>query len=136
VIPVTVTVTLTDRGTLRLPAAVAEACFGAAPSVLVARRGDELHLVALGPRAVGGLILKQCTLAGDRAVLVVEHLPGTWDAGERTAIWDPDERTLRVPVRLGTPAAAGGEGSADRDAGAGTTRMTGTGATGARDGGW
>ncbi len=95
------TVTLTDRGTLRLPAAVAEACFGSAPSVLVAGREDELHLVAIGPRAVGGLILKQCTRAGDRAVLVVEHLPAAWDAGERTATWDAEERTLRVPVRLG-----------------------------------
>lgn len=99
-------VELTDRGSLRLSADVAGACFGDAPAVLVGSHGDDLHLVALGPRAVGGLILKQCTAAGDRAVLVIEHLPAGWEPGEREAVWDPSERTLRVPLRLAQGATA------------------------------
>lgn len=94
-------VELTDRGTLLIPAEVSRTCFNDAPSVLVGGRPDEIRLIAIGPRAVGGLILKQRNLRGDRAVLVVEQLPEAWDPGERDATWDADERTLRVPLRLG-----------------------------------
>ena len=64
-------VELTERGSLLIPAEVSRTCFNDAPSVLVGGRAEELRLIAIGPRAVGGLILKQRNLRGDRAVLVV-----------------------------------------------------------------
>ena len=100
-------VELTGRGSLILPADVAAACFGDAWSVLVSARTGELHIGAIGSRAVGGLILKRCNARGDRSVLVTEQLPHddagnpAWDAGERGAVWDEEARSLRVPLRIG-----------------------------------
>ena len=81
-------------------------CFGDAPSVLVAARDNELWAIAIGARAVGGLILKRINAEGDRSVLVTEQLPhnkqgfGEWDPGSREAHWDEHERALRIPMRL------------------------------------
>lgn len=94
-------VELSRGGDLLLPAEVAERCFGGAPSALVAVRDGELWAVALGPGAVGGLLLKQRNRAGDRSMLVIEPLRDTtWEPGEREARWDPGERALRVPLHL------------------------------------
>jgi hypothetical protein len=101
-----VRVELTERGSLLIPAEVSAACFDHAPSVLVGGVEGELRVVAIGARAVGGLILKQRNARGDRAVLVSEQLPAHWDPGEREATWDAEERTLRVPLVL----ASGGAG--------------------------
>lgn len=98
-------VELTDRGSLLIPADVFAACFGGSPSALVAVRGGELWVVALADGAVGGLIVKQRNLRGDRAMLVSEQLDGTeWQPGTREAVWDAGERALRLP--LGIPAEA------------------------------
>jgi hypothetical protein len=92
-------VELTPGGDLILAAEVAQRCFGEAPSALVAVRGEELWAVALGPGAVGGLLLKRRNRAGDRSMLVIEALRETnWEAGEREARWDEGERALRVPL--------------------------------------
>lgn len=92
-------VRLSPGGDLLLPVEVAERCFGDAPSALVAVRDGELWAVALGPGAVGGLLLKRRNLAGDRSMLVIESLREIrWEPGEREALWDPRERALRVPL--------------------------------------
>lgn len=92
-------VELSPGGDLVLSADVAERCFGDAPSALVAVREGELWAVALGPGAVGGLLLKQRNAMGDRSMLVIEPLRETrWEPGEREARWDPAERALRVPL--------------------------------------
>ncbi len=92
-------VELTARGDLIVPVEVADACFPGASSVLVAVRGDELWAMRMGDRAVGGLILKQRNLKGDRSVLVVEPLlEVNWEAGHKEASWDEGERALRIPL--------------------------------------
>jgi len=97
-----VRVELTPRGDLIIPADMAAACFGEADAVLVVPRGGELWAMAMGPRAIGGLMLKRRNARGDRSGLVVEQLPAAgWDAGERAAAWDAEERALRVPLRAG-----------------------------------
>lgn len=102
-------VELTPSGYLILDAETSASCFADAPSALVAVRGRELWVVALADGAVGGLILKQRNARGDRSVLVIEQLIGEdWEAGEREAWWDWDERALRVP--LCAAVASGGAG--------------------------
>ena len=92
-------VELTPHGDLIVPADVAQQCFGGAPSVMVAVRDAELWLIAIGQRAVGGLLLKQRNARGDRSVLVVEQIRAAdWTPGPRTAHWDEPERALRVPL--------------------------------------
>lgn len=92
-------VELTALGDLIVPADVAQRCFGEAPSVMVAVRDGELWLIAIGQRAVGGLLLKQRNARGDRSVLVIEQLRvADWTPGPRTAHWDESERALRVPL--------------------------------------
>lgn len=93
-------VELTALGDLVVPAEVAEACFPGADSVLVSARAGELWVGRMGGRAVGGLILKQRNLKGDRSVLVVEQLlEVSWDPGPRVAVWDAAERALRIPLQ-------------------------------------
>lgn len=94
-------VELSPGGDLLLSAEVAQRCFGPAPSALVAVREGELWAMALGPGAVGGLLLKQRNRAGDRSMLVIEPLRDTeWEPGVREAWWDPAERALRVPLTV------------------------------------
>ncbi|MEN1705069.1 MAG: hydrogenase maturation protease [Planctomycetota bacterium] len=92
-------VELNSMGYLLLDAETATACFGAAEGALVEMTGEDLVLTAIGPRAVGGLMLKQRNARGDRSVLVVEQIRGaTWSAGQREASWDAGARVLRVPL--------------------------------------
>ena len=89
---------LTDRGTVRIDAEAARRMDTGA-GVLVRTKGDELTLTFLAPGAIGGLILKQTSAAGDRAVLVIEQIRDLeWTPGPRDATWDQAERTLTVPL--------------------------------------
>ena len=73
--------------------------------MLVRAKGDELSLTFLAPTAVGGLILKQTSAAGDRAVLVIEQIRDLdWTPGHRDAIWNESDRTLTVPLKAHAPA--------------------------------
>jgi hydrogenase maturation protease len=90
-------VQFTEDGYLRLSAAVAAAHFPAHVAV-GAVRDDQLWLLPLrGPRS-GGLLLKQRTAAGDRALLVRELLDDVIPAGARRAFWDDDHGALRIPL--------------------------------------
>jgi hydrogenase maturation protease len=90
-------VELTADGYLRLSAAVSAAHFPAHVAV-GAVRDDQLWLLPLrGPRN-GGLLLKQRTAAGDRAVLVRELLDDIIPTGKRQAFWDADAGALRIPL--------------------------------------
>jgi hydrogenase maturation protease len=93
----TVRVELTAAGNLIVPAAFAAQRF-ACPNVMAQVRGRELIVSPLAENAVGGFMLKQRNLAGDRAVLVKERLPDDAAVGVRTAVWDECERVLRVPL--------------------------------------
>ncbi|WP_243841337.1 hydrogenase maturation protease [Mycobacterium sp. DL592] len=91
------TVEFTEDGYLRVDAALAASRF---PSDAVAAvlRDDDLWLIPLrGPRS-GGLLLKQRTPAGDRAVLVREVLEDRIPAGVREAFWDDAHKALRIPL--------------------------------------
>lgn len=92
-------VTFTGEGSLRLDAAVAERYFPADALVAV-RRDDELWLLPLiGPEG-GGLLLKQRNAAGDRSTLIWEALPADEPPiGEREAVWDANHGALRVALR-------------------------------------
>ncbi len=91
------TVEFTADGYLRLDAALAASRF---PSDAVAAvpRDDDLWLIPLrGPRS-GGLLLKQRTPAGDRAVLIREVLADRVPVGVREASWDDAHKALRIPL--------------------------------------
>lgn len=95
--PADLTVQFTEDGYLRLPAALSAAHFPAHVAV-GAVRDDQLWLLPLrGPRN-GGLLLKQRTPAGDRAVLVREVLADVIPAGVRRAFWDDEHGALRIPL--------------------------------------
>jgi hydrogenase maturation protease len=95
--PNDLTVEFTDDGYLRLSAAVSAAHFPANVAV-GAVRDRQLWLLPLrGPRN-GGLLLKQRTPAGDRAVLVRELLHDVIPVGIRRACWDPELGALRIPL--------------------------------------
>jgi hydrogenase maturation protease len=95
--PDDLTVQFTEDGYLRLSAALSAAHFPAHVAV-GAVRDDQLWLLPLrGPRN-GGLLLKQRTPAGDRAVLVRELLHDVIPAGVRRAFWDDDHGALRIPL--------------------------------------
>ncbi|MBL4697213.1 MAG: hypothetical protein JKX70_00115 [Phycisphaerales bacterium] len=94
-------VELTQLGYLIVSAEIAAECFGDADAVIVALRNNELWLISIGQRAVGGLIFKQRNARGDRSVLVTEQIGNApWDVGEREVHWDADERALRVPLSI------------------------------------
>ena len=91
-------VEFTEDGYLRLGARLCAAHFPAHVAV-GAVRDDALWLLPLrGPRN-GGLLLKQRTPAGDRAVLVRELLEDDVPVGMRNAIWDESQGALRIPLR-------------------------------------
>jgi hydrogenase maturation protease len=95
--PDDLTVQFTEDGYLRLSAALSAAHFPAHVAV-GAVRDDQLWLLPLrGPRS-GGLLLKQRTPAGDRALLVRELLGDVIPAGVRRAFWDDDHGALRIPL--------------------------------------
>lgn len=95
--PDDLTVQFTNDGYLRLSAALSAAHFPAHVAV-GAVRDDQLWLLPLrGPRN-GGLLLKQRTPAGDRAVLVRELLDDVIPTGVRRASWDDDHGALRIPL--------------------------------------
>lgn len=91
------TVEFTEDGYLRLGAQLSAARF---PSHVAAGmvRDEQLWLLPLrGPRS-GGLLLKQRTPAGDRALLVRELLDDSIPAGTRRAFWDDAQGALRIPL--------------------------------------
>lgn len=90
-------VEFTDDGYLRLGARLAAHRFPADAAV-AAVRDDQLWLVPLIRPQSGGLLLKQRTLDGDRAVLVREVLDDRIPVGVREAIWDDAQGALRVPL--------------------------------------
>ncbi len=95
--PNDLTVQFTEDGYLRLSAALSAAHFPAHVAV-GAVRDDQLWLLPLrGPRS-GGLLLKQRTPAGDRALLVRELLDDIVPTGVRRAFWDDDHGALRIPL--------------------------------------
>ncbi|WP_081665487.1 hydrogenase maturation protease [Mycobacterium sp. UM_CSW] len=95
--PADLTVQFTADGYLRLSAALSAAHFPAHVAV-GAVHDDQLWLLPLrGPRN-GGLLLKQRTPAGDRAVLVREVLDDVIPAGVRRAFWDDEHGALRIPL--------------------------------------
>ncbi len=92
-------VELTERGYLRIPAAIAQRYFPA--RVLVAfYDAPTLRLLPLrGPEA-GGLLLKQRTLQGDCSVLVWEVIPPDYLPGHYTAVWDETQGALLVNLEM------------------------------------
>ena len=87
---------ITEGGYLRLDAAVAERFFPSNSLVAMMRSEGELALLpVIGPEA-GGLMVKQRNAAGDRAVLIHEHLPKGWMPGRFPASWDDDDGAMRV----------------------------------------
>ncbi len=91
-----VRVEITTEGYLRLDSALAASRF---PSDAVAAvfRDEALWLIPLRGPSSGGLLLKQRTAAGDRAVLVRDVLPDGFPVGVRAAWWDDENRALRIP---------------------------------------
>ena len=61
-------------------------------------RGRELWLFPTRGAGGGGLILKQRNLAGDRSVLIWEHLPEGTPPGPLAAFWDETNGALRVAL--------------------------------------
>ncbi len=78
---------LTASGHVRMGPDVAASVFPG--DALVARALDDgcIALVALRGTDGGGLYLKQCSAAGDRAVLLTEVLPVHFSPGPRLARW-------------------------------------------------
>ncbi|CQD23001.1 hydrogenase maturation protease [Mycobacterium lentiflavum] len=95
--PRELTVEFTADGYLRLSAALSAAHFPAHVAVGAIREGQLWLLPLRGPRS-GGLLLKQRTPAGDRAVLVRELLDDVIPTGVRRAFWDADHGALRIPL--------------------------------------
>lgn len=90
-------VEFTADGYLRLDATLAASRFPS-DAVAAVRRDTELWVLPLrGPRS-GGLLLKQRTPAGDRAVLVREVLNDDIPVGVREAFWDDGRSALRIPL--------------------------------------
>lgn len=95
-----VSVELTEDGSLRLAADVAERFFPADSLVAVPQpAGQELWLMPLTGPEGGGLLLKQRNLAGDRSTLIWEALPPDAPRGRRDAVWDEANGALRVSLR-------------------------------------
>ena len=102
------TVQLTEHGYLLFPAELARRYF---PSDLAAPvpRGRELWLFPTRGAGGGGLILKQRNAAGERSVLIWEHLPAGMPAGPLPAFWDENSGALRIAL----PASAVSNAEAD-----------------------
>jgi hydrogenase maturation protease len=90
-------VEITPQGSLHLSASLAQQYF-ARDTLLVQVKGAEMWLLPTRGPSSGGLLLKQCTPAGDRSVLIWEHLPNGFTAGVRLAFWDPANHALRVAL--------------------------------------
>jgi hydrogenase maturation protease len=91
------TVQFTEDGYLRLSAALSAAHFPANVTVGDVRDGELWLLPLRGPRN-GGMLLKQRSPAGDRAVLLRELLDDVIPTGVRRAFWDDDHGALRIPL--------------------------------------
>ncbi len=93
--PATLQVHLTPQGSLHLAADIADRHFPG--SALVALpRPPELWLLPINTTGGGGLLLKRRNAAGDRAVLIWEHLPPGTPPGDYPAFWDDEQKALRV----------------------------------------
>jgi hydrogenase maturation protease len=95
------TVEFTADGYLRLGAHLAAAHFPTDVAVGSVRDGELWLMPLRGPRS-GGLLLKQRTPAGDRAVLVREVLDDATPDGVRRASWDAAQGALRIPLEQRT----------------------------------
>jgi len=94
-----VEVEFTADGYLRLDAPLAARRFPSSAAIAAVRDGQLWLLPLQSPRG-GGMLLKQRTPAGDRAVLVREVLQDRIPVGVRTATWDEDHAALRIPLEL------------------------------------
>lgn len=105
-------VEITEAGYLHVPARLASRFFPG--DTCVARMdGEDLVLMPLVSAAHGGLVLKQCNVAGDRSLLVNEVFAFRPRAGAFDVIWDAERGALRVLV--GAPGRESGEAGGDRD---------------------
>ena len=87
---------ITEGGYARFDAATADRYFASHSLVAMMRSDGELWLMpVIGPEA-GGLLIKQRNAAGDRAVLIHEHLPKGWRPGRYPARWHDGDGALRV----------------------------------------
>lgn len=91
------TVEFTADGYLRISADIAASRFPAHVAAGTMREGQLWLLPLRGPRS-GGLLLKQRTAAGDRAVLVRELLQDEIPQGIRSAEWDDSHGALRISL--------------------------------------
>lgn len=92
-----VQVEFTADGYLRLSADVAASRFPAHVAAGTLRDGQLWLLPLRSPRS-GGLLLKQRTAAGDRALLVRELLHDDIPQGMRSAKWDDSHGALRISL--------------------------------------
>ncbi|MEM8678707.1 MAG: hydrogenase maturation protease [Planctomycetota bacterium] len=94
-------VEITERGYLRLSAATAETLFPEDVLIAMYKPGELLLLPTRGPGG-GGLLLKQYTVQGDRAVLLTEVLPFVEGETQHTGTWhgDWDEQAHALRVKL------------------------------------
>ena len=99
----TIQVHLTPQGSLHLGAEVADRHFPGG-SLVAIPRPPELWLLPINARGGGGLLLKRRNAAGDRAVLIWEHLPAGTVPGDYPAFWDDGQKALRVGLsRVAVP---------------------------------
>lgn len=94
-LPNPIQVRLTTQGSLLLDAEVADQHFPGS-SLVALPRPPELWLLPINSRGGGGLLLKRRNAAGDRSVLIWEHLPPETPPGDYPAFWDEEQKALRV----------------------------------------
>lgn len=97
------TVEITDTGNLRISAKLSERYFPAHVCGL-RKEGDVLVMFPLASQANGGALLKQRTVAGDRALLVREVLDDDLPVGHHAMAWDDDRGVVLVDLTGGEPA--------------------------------
>jgi hypothetical protein len=91
-------VEVTEKGYLHLPADLAQRYFPNDALVAMVRDG-ELWLLPTRGAAAGGLWLKQRNRHGDRSVLIWDMLPPGTLPGWRAAHWDDERGMVRVALR-------------------------------------
>lgn len=92
-------VEITDGGDVVFSRETHERVFGGRSSLVVDVRRGMLELTPLHSEAVGGWLVKQRNAAGDRSLLAIEILRNeTWQSGVRSAEWDAESGSLRVPL--------------------------------------
>jgi hydrogenase maturation protease len=92
-----VEVEITDQGSLHLSNLVADTYFSTG-TLLVQVKTPEMWLLPTRGPGGGGLLLKRRNAAGDRSVLISEHLPDNFVPGAHLAFWDEAQGALRVAL--------------------------------------